>query len=132
MLKHSSSIISTLSLSLFLCVYMYLQWEQVEYFDNKVICDLVEEKHQGILAVLVRHLYILYMCSVFCMLIYIRVYTHACACMQVSIYHPYYMYPCSGDKLGCDIVRSDHCVLVWDTMYMYRCSYIVRIMSIMS
>ena len=33
----------------------FLQWEQVEYFDNKVICDLVEEKHQGILAVLVRY-----------------------------------------------------------------------------
>ena len=31
-----------------------MQWEQVEYFDNKIICDLVEEKHQGILAVLVR------------------------------------------------------------------------------
>ena len=38
------------------CVCMYVfcvQWEQVEYFDNKIICDLVEEKHQGILAVLV-------------------------------------------------------------------------------
>ena len=33
---------------------VYVQWEQVEYFDNKVICDLVEEKHQGIIAVLVK------------------------------------------------------------------------------
>ena len=32
---------------------LLLQWEQVEYFDNKVICDLVEEKHRGIIAVLV-------------------------------------------------------------------------------
>lgn len=31
-----------------------VQWEQVEYFDNKIICDLVEEKHQGIIAVLVN------------------------------------------------------------------------------
>ena len=37
------------------CVCVCVQWEQVEYFDNKIICDLVEEKHQGILAVLVRH-----------------------------------------------------------------------------
>lgn len=29
-----------------------IEWEQVEYFDNKVICDLVEEKHRGIIAVL--------------------------------------------------------------------------------
>jgi myosin-1 len=29
-----------------------IEWEQVEYFDNKIICDLVDEKHQGILAVL--------------------------------------------------------------------------------
>ena len=28
------------------------QWEPVEYFDNKVICDLVEAKHQGIISVL--------------------------------------------------------------------------------
>lgn len=28
------------------------QWEPVEYFNNKVICDLVEERHKGILAVL--------------------------------------------------------------------------------
>ena len=37
-----------------MCTYVFcVQWEQVEYFDNKIICDLVEEKHQGILAVLV-------------------------------------------------------------------------------
>lgn len=29
------------------------QWEPVTYFDNKIICDLVEEKHKGIIAVLV-------------------------------------------------------------------------------
>ncbi|XP_016142238.1 unconventional myosin-Ic-like isoform X1 [Sinocyclocheilus grahami] len=27
-------------------------WERVEYFNNKIICDLVEEKHKGIIAVL--------------------------------------------------------------------------------
>ena len=35
-------------------VVVCVQWVQVEYFDNKIICDLVDEKHQGILAVLVR------------------------------------------------------------------------------
>jgi len=29
-----------------------IEWEPVEYFDNKVICDLVEEKHKGIISVL--------------------------------------------------------------------------------
>lgn len=29
-----------------------LQWEPVQYFDNKIICDLVEERHKGIIAVL--------------------------------------------------------------------------------
>lgn len=29
-----------------------LQWEPVEYFNNKIICDLVEEKHKGIIAIL--------------------------------------------------------------------------------
>ena len=33
---------------------LILQWEKVEYFDNKVICDLIEVKHQGIIAQLVR------------------------------------------------------------------------------
>lgn len=27
-------------------------WERVEYFNNKIICDLVEEKHKGIIAIL--------------------------------------------------------------------------------
>ena len=26
----------------------------MEYFNNKIICDLIEEKHKGIIAVLVR------------------------------------------------------------------------------
>uniref|UniRef100_H2YMW8 Myosin motor domain-containing protein n=1 Tax=Ciona savignyi TaxID=51511 RepID=H2YMW8_CIOSA len=29
-----------------------LQWEPVEYFNNKIICDLVEERHQGIIDIL--------------------------------------------------------------------------------
>lgn len=29
------------------------QWESVEYFNNKIICDLVEEKFKGIIAILV-------------------------------------------------------------------------------
>lgn len=29
-----------------------IQWEQVTYFDNKIICDLVEEKHKGIISLL--------------------------------------------------------------------------------
>lgn len=24
-----------------------IEWEKVDYFDNKIICDLVEEKHKG-------------------------------------------------------------------------------------
>jgi len=24
-----------------------IEWEPVEYFNNKVICDLIEEKHKG-------------------------------------------------------------------------------------
>ena len=28
----------------------------MEYFNNKIICDLIEEKHKGIIAVLVRRL----------------------------------------------------------------------------
>ncbi len=31
---------------------LILQWEPVEYFDNKIICDLVEEKHKGIMSIL--------------------------------------------------------------------------------
>jgi len=30
-----------------------MQWEPVEYFDNKVICDLVESKPNGIIAIMV-------------------------------------------------------------------------------
>ncbi|XP_063058785.1 unconventional myosin-Ic [Engraulis encrasicolus] len=29
-----------------------IAWEPVNYFDNKIICDLVEEKHKGIIALL--------------------------------------------------------------------------------
>lgn len=24
-----------------------IQWEHISYFDNKIICDLIEEKHRG-------------------------------------------------------------------------------------
>jgi hypothetical protein len=30
------------------------QWETVQYFNNKIICDLVEERHRGIISILVR------------------------------------------------------------------------------
>uniref|UniRef100_A0A4W3INN9 Myosin Ic, paralog b n=1 Tax=Callorhinchus milii TaxID=7868 RepID=A0A4W3INN9_CALMI len=29
-----------------------IAWEPVQYFDNKIICDLVEEKHKGIISIL--------------------------------------------------------------------------------
>lgn len=29
-----------------------IEWQQVTYFDNKIICDLVEEKHKGIISLL--------------------------------------------------------------------------------
>ncbi|XP_037543996.1 unconventional myosin-Ic [Nematolebias whitei] len=29
-----------------------IAWEPVQYFDNKIICDLIEEKHKGIIAIL--------------------------------------------------------------------------------
>ncbi|KAF7205941.1 unconventional myosin-Ic isoform X1 [Nothobranchius furzeri] len=29
-----------------------LAWEPVQYFDNKIICDLIEEKHKGIISIL--------------------------------------------------------------------------------
>lgn len=32
------------------------QWEPVPYFNNKIICDLVEEKHRGIISVLVSRM----------------------------------------------------------------------------
>uniref|UniRef100_A0A7N8YHM0 Myosin Ic, paralog a n=1 Tax=Mastacembelus armatus TaxID=205130 RepID=A0A7N8YHM0_9TELE len=30
-----------------------IAWETVKYFDNKIICDLIEEKHKGIISILV-------------------------------------------------------------------------------
>ena len=30
-----------------------IQWEPIEYFNNKIICDMVEEKHKGVVAILV-------------------------------------------------------------------------------
>lgn len=32
------------------------QWEPVQYFNNKIICDLVEEKFKGIISILVSPL----------------------------------------------------------------------------
>ncbi|XP_056141358.1 unconventional myosin-Ic-like [Lampris incognitus] len=29
-----------------------IMWETVKYFDNKIICDLIEEKHKGIISIL--------------------------------------------------------------------------------
>ena len=29
-----------------------IEWEQVSYFDNQIICDLIEEKHKGIISIL--------------------------------------------------------------------------------
>uniref|UniRef100_A0A668ASF7 Myosin Ic, paralog a n=1 Tax=Myripristis murdjan TaxID=586833 RepID=A0A668ASF7_9TELE len=29
-----------------------IAWETVQYFDNKIICDLIEEKHKGIISIL--------------------------------------------------------------------------------
>ncbi|MEE6508195.1 hypothetical protein FKM82_019787 [Ascaphus truei] len=29
-----------------------IEWEPVQYFDNKIICDLIEEKHKGIISIL--------------------------------------------------------------------------------
>uniref|UniRef100_UPI0037E9110A unconventional myosin-Ic-like isoform X2 n=1 Tax=Semicossyphus pulcher TaxID=241346 RepID=UPI0037E9110A len=31
-----------------------IAWETVQYFDNKIICDLIEEKHKGIISILVE------------------------------------------------------------------------------
>lgn len=41
-------------MDLFFLFFDSLQWEPVQFFNNKIICDLVEEKHRGIIAVLVR------------------------------------------------------------------------------
>lgn len=27
-----------------------IEWQHIEYFDNKIICDLIEEKHKGLIA----------------------------------------------------------------------------------
>ncbi|KAJ8981687.1 hypothetical protein NQ317_003408 [Molorchus minor] len=27
-----------------------IEWQHVEFFDNKMICDLIEEKHKGLIA----------------------------------------------------------------------------------
>lgn len=32
------------------------QWEPVQYFNNKIICDLVEEKFKGVISILVSPL----------------------------------------------------------------------------
>jgi myosin heavy subunit len=29
-----------------------IQWQNVEYFNNQIICDLVEQPHKGIIAIL--------------------------------------------------------------------------------
>lgn len=29
-----------------------IEWQHVDYFNNKVICDLIEEKHKGIVALM--------------------------------------------------------------------------------
>lgn len=29
-----------------------IEWQHVDYFNNKVICDLVEQPHKGVLAIL--------------------------------------------------------------------------------
>lgn len=34
------------------------QWEPVQYFNNKIICDLVEEKFKGIISILVSPLFL--------------------------------------------------------------------------
>lgn len=26
-----------------------IEWQKIDYFDNKIICDLIEEKHRGML-----------------------------------------------------------------------------------
>ena len=33
--------------------YLFLQkWKTIDYFNNQIICDLVEERHKGIIAIL--------------------------------------------------------------------------------
>ena len=31
-----------------------IEWETIDFFNNKIICDMVEQKHKGIIAILVR------------------------------------------------------------------------------
>lgn len=38
------------------CPSHSVQWEPVQYFNNKIICDLVEEKFKGIISILVCRL----------------------------------------------------------------------------
>lgn len=38
------------------CYSFTPQWEPVQYFNNKIICDLVEEKFKGIISILVSSL----------------------------------------------------------------------------
>lgn len=33
--------------------HFFPQWEPVQFFNNKIICDLVEERHRGIISILV-------------------------------------------------------------------------------
>lgn len=35
-------------------LFFLFQWEPIPYFNNKIICDLVEQKHKGIISILVR------------------------------------------------------------------------------
>lgn len=35
-------------------LFLSAQWEPVPYFNNKIICDLVEEKYRGIISLLVK------------------------------------------------------------------------------
>lgn len=40
---------------MFFCFFLsFTQWEPVPYFNNKIICDLVEEKFRGIISLLVK------------------------------------------------------------------------------
>lgn len=43
-------------------VVLSFQWEPVQYFNNKIICDLVEEKFKGIISILVRRHSAVYLC----------------------------------------------------------------------
>lgn len=45
---------------------LWCQWETVQYFDNKIICDLIEEKHKGIISTLVRTITSLFVCRRYC------------------------------------------------------------------